>query len=275
MCISDHELFLIRDRECIVLNASKDVREEKIRKFVTDIKKPYGAVTLNSELYICDYDNHVVKVYSFTGNLIRTFGQGDVRDNLFQPYRICHYDGEIFVYNYKSSIKVFSTAGVYQRMFYIGLGTNTLFSTDHGLIMDHQGIPYLRDKNGKITDSTIRGYPSIIGCAGDNLMYFADERNIYVCLEGNVLDVLDTHSFRSRKGMCVYGERIFILTDDGLKMIEYDRLYGPDGPFVKAVQQRPEWVEHNLKVEFGPDSDFVKETSQKEVWKRHDGIAKK
>jgi hypothetical protein len=98
---------------------------------------PFGtAISTNGDLYVTDYKNHRVQVFSAAGDFKFAFGTEGTTDGAFKYPVDVAFDtaGDVYVLQ-NDRVQVFSADGVFKRKFNVNSG--------YGLAMDHAGYVFV------------------------------------------------------------------------------------------------------------------------------------
>jgi len=77
-----------------------DSRHQKVDSFATTIRYPSGVcVNDNHEVFIADYCNHCIRVFSYAGHLLRTLG----------AYGLIHFPIAVFINNFRHLVVLDAT----------------------------------------------------------------------------------------------------------------------------------------------------------------------
>ena len=98
------------------------------------------------KMFVCDYNQHCVKVLSAQGELLYSFGDNDTSHKLRQPHSIC-VDGE-FVYVSEwgnDCVSVFTKQGKFITSFGQGGSGDGQFDFPMRIAIDSDGVLYICD----------------------------------------------------------------------------------------------------------------------------------
>ena len=101
----------------------------------------------HSNLYVTDYPNSVIRVFSIDGDLLRSFGcDGNGVKKLSRPYGVCVAGQYVYVTDVGlHNMSVFTTEGAYVTSFGRHGSKEGCFNYPYGLCVDREGFVYVAD----------------------------------------------------------------------------------------------------------------------------------
>ena len=103
----------------------------------------------HGNLYVTDYDNSVIRVFTLDGDLLRSFGCDDNGvKKLSSPRSVCVAGQYVYVTDVDlHNVSVFTTEGAYVTSFGHCGSEEGCFDYPHGLCVDRDGFVYVADVN--------------------------------------------------------------------------------------------------------------------------------
>ena len=106
----------------------------------------------HGNLYVTDYDNSVIRVFSIDGDLLRSFGydENGVK-RLSGPHSVCVAGQYVYVTDeVLNNVSVFTTEGAYVTSFDDCGREEGCFNYPYGLCVDRDGFVYVADFNDRV-----------------------------------------------------------------------------------------------------------------------------
>ncbi len=102
---------------------------------------------INGDIYVTDYSNNSIHVYSNSGILLRSFcSQTEGIDTLNGPFSLCVSGQYVYVVNYRGNyMSVFTTAGQYVTKFGRHGEGEGEFKHPMGVCVDVDGFVYVTE----------------------------------------------------------------------------------------------------------------------------------
>ena len=141
VCVEDNSgTISVYDKE---LNYVRSIEHRNMGDFLAISADSHG------NLYITDYDNAMIQVFSNDGVFLRSFGcDGKGKKKVKSPYGLCVSGHYVYVCNVGSSnISVFTTDGVYVTSFGQHGSNEGDFNYPHSVCVDQDGFVYVTDPN--------------------------------------------------------------------------------------------------------------------------------
>ena len=231
------------------------------------LKEPYGIALGNSKVFVCDFRNHRIAVFSTAGTWLKNFGTHqsaeqdthgiavDAEGNIFISY---HQSNVIYKFSPELSfIKSFGSAGSgdgqFNGVLEMAIGSNQLL-----YVIDHSGhrVQYF-DLEGNFLgkfggEGTTNGkfkYPWGIAVGKDSKVYVADRDNHRVQIfdaDGNYLSKFGTQGsfdgqFQSPYGLAILPSSQVAVADNGngrIQIFDMQGAYLRKFNFMDGVLQR-------------------------------------
>ena len=97
-------------------------------------------------MYVCDFNQHCVRVLSAQGELLYSFHVNDTSHKLSQPHSICVDSEFVYVSEWEiDCVSVFTKQGKFITSFGKGGSGDGKFNNPTGLAIDSDGVLYVCD----------------------------------------------------------------------------------------------------------------------------------